>query len=184
MSEFEKMMEDINNVLAKAQAVESDDAEGADEKIADAAGDDKDDPEAIMKSFAVTLADGTEAEAYDATAVLKAMGATLAATREDNKRLTGQMEAMAKAMTTLTNTVASQATMLKSLGSQPAGRRSVAQDTTPPPQALNRQDVLAKAMTAMQAGKIGSLEVSSIETRLNKGLALTPELARAIGVAA
>lgn len=200
--EYDKLMSELDEILAKAQAVDTDekieaaadgqDMPGAADKDADPDDDaaEDQDGESFMKSFRVTLEDGTEQEAYDATAMMKAMHVTarrqaetidaLQARVKEQDAVIQRLPDMLKAMQ---GQIASQADMLKALREAPGGRKTTTQAPVATPQTTTRGDILAKALSLQTAGKIGSTEVAVIEARLNARMQLPNDLAALISAA-
>lgn len=189
MTDYEKLTAELDEILAKAQPVEGD--ADADKKIAAAAedgqgdgqGDGEDeDAEEFMKSFNVTLESGEKVEAYDATALLKAMhgqSRRQAETIADlQARLAGADAVIQKVPTLLKamqQQLAEQHDMLKALREQPGGRKSLTQTTSPnQPAKPTRGEVMLKALGAQKAGRLSVHDVSVIEARLNNGIDLDP----------
>jgi len=200
--DYDALLNELEGILAKAQPIEGADDEEADRKIAEAAGDSKpksgrddeeeeEEEEGFFKSFRVRLPDGTEADAYDATAMMKAL-------HRANTRLGREVDSLRKRLAeadrvihrfpdmlkALTDRVAEQGDALRALRDQPAGRRAI----TAAPGIGNtgkstREEVMAKAMDAFRAGRISGNDVAVAEARLNHGVPLPDNLARAIGVA-
>lgn len=183
-TEYDKLVSELDDILAKAQPVE----DGDDEKIAAAAGEDENDKndgdhdeDDILKSFAVTLENGETVEAYDATALLKAMhsqarrqGETIA---QLETRLAGADAVIQKVPTLLKamqEQLATQADMLKALREQPGGRKAVTQASGATADKMSRGDVMAKALGAQRAGRLSMGDVAAIEARINNGLELAP----------
>lgn len=196
--EYDKLEQELDAILAKAAPVEDPDekieaaADGADMPGADDKQEDEDaeGAESFMKSFRVTLESGEEAEAYDATLMVKAMHAQAtrqAATIADlQARLAGADKVLAKLpemMKALTAQIAEQGTLIKALREAPAGRQSVTVTPGGTPTKATRGDILAKALDAQKDGRIGGFEVASIEAHLNQGKAIPAHLARAINAA-
>jgi hypothetical protein len=190
VSEFDKLHAELDAILAKALPINvKPEGEGEDDETREGEGEGED--EDMMKSFRVTLDDGREVEAYDATAMMKAMHTTttahasaLASVRADlsaaHKVITKQTE-MLKA---IGERISEQGEMLKALREQPAGRKSAATHAAPAGGGeMKRDDVLAKAMSAQQSGRLSAHDVASIEARLNNGVPLRPEHLAAIQAA-
>lgn len=185
MTDYEKLQSELDSILAKAQPVEGDD----DKMIAAAAGDEQgheEDEEGeegekdILKSFAVTLENGERVEAYDATAMLKAMHGQASRQADTitqlQRRLAGA-DAVIQKMPTLLKAMqeqlAAQGEMLKALRGEPAGRRTVTQAAAPPaPTKMARGELMAKALGAQRAGRLSMGDVAVIEARVNAGVEL------------
>lgn len=173
-------------------------AEGAD-------GDKETEGDDVMgKALQVTLADGSVVEAFDGTAMMKAL-----ATRIDG--LDGASGEFAKGMALAIDVlnslqqvvvaqreqIAEQDKILKSLqadvvriGGSGTGRRTLvnildkaATTVATPAQKPNREELLSKALTAQKRGDITGLDVARIELRLNSGVEIPADLLRAINAA-
>jgi hypothetical protein len=194
VSEFDKLHAELDAILAKAMPIanktDEDDADRDAETRGEGEGKGAED-EDMMKSFRVTLDDGREVEAYDATAMMKAMHTTttahasaLAAMRADlaaAHNVVGKQTQMLKA---IADQLAEQGAMLKALREQPAGRKSAAANPTPAGGGtMDRETVLAKALSAQKSGALSSMDVATIEARLNGGVPLRPEHLAAIQAA-
>ena len=151
--------------------------------------------EPFGKSFQVTLEDGEEIEAYDATLVLKSFDeriseteklvATVAKLSEDIQSLRAALaeDTLKKAISTQTDLIKSLADQVSTLRKEGTGRKSVLnvhEKPTAPgtaaPITPNGDDLLTKAEVAMRQGRISALDVSRIETYLGRGLKVPPEL--------
>lgn len=215
MSKFDELMADIEAVqgatVALAKALPADDGEG-DEKIAAAAGaeggesqgasepaDDKKDDDAsgdapMAKSFKVTLADGSEADAVDATELVKSLQAEVGAL---TGKLTATETSLAKALEQTLGVVKTQATLLKSYGErldkvsgEGRGRKSAVMihekpaagtETTPVAKpSMKPEEFMAKAMTAYEGGKISGVQIGAIDICLRNGQPIDPALIQKI----
>lgn len=145
--------------------------------------DKKEGEEAPMgKSFDLTLDDGTKVEAFDATELLKALGA-----RQD-----GVETALTKALTITVDTIKTQGDMIKSLQADVTrlanagrGRKTAVTlvDKVDPaslaksePTGMSPGEFMAKALTLQEAGKLTGLEVSRAESYLNRGLEIPADI--------
>lgn len=189
---------------AKIQAAADDggDQDGTADADADAADDDQD-ANYFGKSFGVTLADGTQAEAVDGTKVVKSLFAA-------NRELTRKNAEMAKAITATggvlkqysdviklqSEMLTQQSEMLKSLqadvrrlAGQGSGRKAVVTMHEKPAHSAmggggngasigGRQEVLAKALSFQREGKLNTTDVARIEGSLNQYGKVPPEYAR------
>jgi hypothetical protein len=130
MTDFAALLDDLETLQKASAPSKEDEGKGDDKKIAAAAADcdkdgDKDDKgEEFGKAFKVTLADGTEAEAFDGTAMLKALhtehtklAEVVEAQRADMQKAMEILVAVAKDQR---KTIADQADLLKALGSNVA----------------------------------------------------------------
>lgn len=193
--------EDDAKIAAAADTDGDGKAEGAKEGAdgdgdADDKGGDKD-SEYFGKSFGVTLADGTEVQAYDGTEAIRLLNGRVG---EVGAAVQGQGEQMAKALSSVLGAVkgmqsliGDQAEMLKSLRAEVAtlrtggtGRKAVLdvheQRSAVPPKAegATPTEVMTKALSAQYAGRITALDVARIESRLGRGEAIPAELLASI----
>lgn len=204
MSAFDALLEEIGQMqaapLAKAEGTADDKkiaaaagAEGANGESADADADDKKKGEGegcegekpMAKAFTLKLEDGSEVEAVDATALLKAL----------NDRVDGNETAMVKAVTGLVAHVKSQGELIKSLqgdlqklGNEGRGRKAVVTINEKPapaaetlakggePEGVSAQEFFAKAHQARAEGRITGEEISRAEAYLGRGLAVPAEI--------
>ena len=155
--------------------------------------DDDADGEMFGKSFAVVMEDGTAVEAYDGTAMMKALHAENVALKGQTVVLAGQVATLTvnsnmllKALTSATGSLKQQGEMLKSLaadvvriGSTGTGRRAVLNvhekthaSTTDQPEQIDKKTFMAKAMTAFEAGKVSGDEIRQADARLARGAKL------------
>ena len=145
--------------------------------------DKKEGEEAPMgKSFDLTLDDGTKVEAFDATELLKALGA-----RQD-----GVETALTKALTITVDTIKTQGDMIKSLQADVTrlanagrGRKTavtLVDKVDPASLAKSEQtgmgpaEFMAKALTLQEQGKLSGLDVSRAESYLNRGLEIPADI--------
>jgi hypothetical protein len=204
MSEFQTLLDELSELdeLRKAQKPahpepdgdeqpdgkpSDQDEDNEDEKDEDEDEDEDQDEEPegkpFGKSFRVSLADGSEVDAVDGTAVIAALQADVASVSSD----------LLKAFKSLTSLVKSQQedlsalrTQVDDLGRRPAGRKSVLnvhEKPSPVPEAapaVPPTAVLAKALLAQRAGRLHGGQVAEIEMYLSHGKELPPHLARAL----
>lgn len=138
------------------------------------------------KSFTVKLADGTEVEATDGAEMIKSL----------TERLDATETTMAKALGDAVGLIRGQADMIKSLGEQVTklrgegrGRKAVVslnvkQDATAlaksDDKGLKPGEFMAKAMTAMTAGKITGMDIAHAESCLNRGEAVPAHIIQSV----
>jgi hypothetical protein len=208
MSEFQKLLTDLDalhkampkgksddddEIRAAADGDADDDGEEdgdedsyTGEPDGDEDGEDEDndgDGEPMGKSFPVTLADGTEVEALDATELLKAM-------QDDAANQFGQVgRVLSGTMGLLKSMNAELASLRKEvarMGARGAGRQSVLR--VPPEQAEDMaksdrsgpNDILAKSMAAMHRGDFNAAQVAEVEVYVSRGMPLPAHLARIV----
>jgi hypothetical protein len=207
MSEFDRLLADLGEIEDMRKAAQPGAKMNDDDKIKAAADGDADDDgeedgdedsytgepdgdddndgdgEPLGKSFPVTLADGTEVEALDATALLKAMqddaanqfnpvGRALAGTVGLLKSMNGELVSLRKEVARM--------------GARGAGRQSVLR--VPPEQAEGMaksdrsgpNDILAKSMAAMHRGDFNAAQVAEVEVYVSRGMPLPAHLARVV----
>lgn len=195
MSAYQTLLEELaaeERVLAKAMRGDDDDANIAaladgdqdDDKVPDADDDetgyDDDEDAPMAKSLTLTLPNGQRVEAYDGTALVKSLQAEVAQLQRDNGEVMAQMGSLIKS---LVGTVKEQrqeiktlAKSLHQLSAQGTGRRAKLtihdRGTEPsgePDPADVRDQVMAKAMSAFDAGKITGLELNTVDVALRRG---------------
>jgi len=194
MSQFEELLAqlqaqaDEQQTLAKSlpaedgeddeaiQAAAGEGAEGAEGDDTDNDADDEGEGEPFGKSMTAVM-DGEEVEAIDATDLIKSLIG----------RLDSQESVLAKALQTTLSTIESQGEMIKSmatrldkLASQGRGRKtvvSVAEKPNAGEQALTKSEpaplpgeIMAKALSAQQAGKLTASEVARCELSFQSGV--------------
>ena len=130
----------------------------------------------------VTLADGTEVEGFDASAIVVSLQTELDAQKATGAAMLKAMGTMATVQRQAHGLIQQQADLIKSLqadvqriGGQGAGRKAVVNvhDLPKPgggvtePQGMNRGEALAKSMTLLGAGKLSAIDVAQIEGSLN-----------------
>lgn len=161
--------------------------------------DDEDDGKPFGKSFGVTLDDGTEVEAYDATEILKSFDARIGSQVTELDLLKAEVAALkardipsADAIKAdLEKVLAAQNTMLKSLqeqitalGAEGRGRKSVlnvhekpaAAGTEARPETPSDEALMTKALIAQKQGRITGQDVARLDAYLGRGLQAPPEI--------
>lgn len=187
----------------KIIAAAEDGKEGKDKDKVDENGE-----EAFGKAFTVTLDDGTKVEAFDGTAMMKAL-------RDQNAVLTTQLvvveansgallkslQIASASMQDMRTELKNQGDLVKALkadidriGNQGGGRRAVISvhdkstvteagggngNAKPTP-----SEILTKSMAAFNKGAINGLEVARVEARLGRGEPVPDELMDRINAAA
>jgi hypothetical protein len=142
----------------------------------------KEGDEAMGKSFDLTLDDGTKVEAFDATELLKALGA-----RQD-----GVETALTKALEITVGTIKTQGDMIKSLQADVTrlanagrGRKTAVTlvDKVDPatlaksePTGMGPAEFMAKALTLQEQGKLSGLDVARAESYLNRGIEIPADI--------
>lgn len=204
MSEFKALIGELQTQLdtfAKAGAPCDD--KDDDKKIVAAAGkegakaegDDKepDGDEAFGKAFKVTLADGSEAEAFDGTAMLKALMLENGELKESMGDFQKAFASAVDVIKQMRDGMAEQATMIKALqttvgtlSAAPAGRRTmvtIAEKLTPGTpgagEAANKptaHGVMMKASQMCRSGALGWEALPRIEAFQGRGQLAPPDL--------
>ncbi len=207
MSQYEKLLEELETMakampgddgadddkIQAAAAAANPDADGDGEN--DVTGDDLnpeggeglggegegdgDDEEAMGKSFALKLEDGTELEAIDGTELVKSLMA----------RVESNEGTVMKALGTAVDLLGKQGDMIKSLqdevkklAGEGRGRKTVVSVSEKPvagatmaksqgaADGLSANEFMAKALAAQASGRLTGLDVARAESALNKGL--------------
>ena len=163
-------------------------------------GEGEGDEDMMGKSFQVTMADGTTQDAYDGTMVLKAMGVRIGGLQQvisdletDRDAANANLAKSLQASTVLLGQVKEQGELLKSmavrLDSMATGGRgrqaaltvvdkpgaTGAAGTTPAPAVL-QGEIMAKAMTAFNAGTISGSEIARLEANFARGNAAPADI--------
>lgn len=207
MSEFEKLLADLDEIaLAKSAASENADLlkaekpdfpekddeeedEDADENQDE--GEDEEQGDLFSKAMEVTLPSGERVEAYDGTLLVKALGNQVAESREAMQSSLDKVQQALVKTTKLLKSLVGDNEALRSqveiLAASGRGRRSSLSIHDKPaasiqaPAVQSRKEILAKALVAQQAGKISGYDVATAEETLNKGLELPARFLSLIG---
>lgn len=161
--------------------------------------DDVDDDDMLGKSFSVTMPDGSVQEAFDGTAMMKAMGTQLVAIKQhatdrDLELATakGELAKALSACSALLGIVKPMAEMTKAMraeltaiGGAGRGRQATVSLVDKPalsaapaaPAAPNTNEIMAKAMTLVDAGDFSSAEIARLEAHLGRGNPVPADLA-------
>lgn len=165
-------------------------------------GDEEGENPVLGKSFGVTLDDGTEVEAYDATEILKSFDARLGGferelseidlLKAEIAELKGREVPSADAIKAeVEKVLAAQNTMLKSLQEQVAalsaqgqGRKSTLNVHEKPgpagaearPETPSGEALMTKALIAQKQGRITGQDVARLDAYLGRGLQAPPEI--------
>lgn len=158
------------------------DDDGTNDKTGADVGKKEGDDEPMGKSFDLTLDDGTKVEAFDATELLKALGA-----RQD-----GVETALTKALSITIDTIKSQGDLIKSLQADVTrlanagrGRKTAVTlvDKVDPaslaksePTGMAPAEFMAKALSLQEQGKLSGLDVSRAESYLNRGMDIPADI--------
>ena len=200
MKQFQELLAELNaveqNATTMAKSLPGAEADADPDADPDAGeGDEGDDDAAIQaaaaeggdnvlgKSMTVLDADGNEAEAFDATELVKSL----------MERQEGQSETLAKAMTTMTTVLKSQSELIKSLGAQVAelraqgrGRRSQLTVAEKPDagvlaksagaEGVTVNEFFAKANAAFDAGALSGKELNTISVCMRERQSIPDDL--------
>lgn len=160
-------------------------------------GENQEDDEVFGKSFAVTLPDGSTVEAFDGTAMMKALNDKVVRLEASNQALAADRDAALQVVTqsiglfkSLQGTVTKLQADVNRLANAGTGRRAVVNVLDKPgtgqplakSDGLSAGDLKAKALEAQRAGRIGATEVARVDAYLGKSLQLPADLLHAIGV--
>lgn len=170
-------------------------------------GEDDEEEDPFTKSMQVTLPDGTEVEAFDGTAMLKALRADNLALREENAALQSRVtvaeangDALLKSMNVMLGTMKAlqsggqkQDDVIKSLqadvariGGQGTGRKAVVSvhdkpaGGAPQPDGISPREFMVKAMAAHGRGHLTAIDIARAESFLGHGLQLPADLVAAV----
>lgn len=210
MSEFQALLDELGT-LAKAlpasgeddkniQAAAGGEGDGKDGDGTGGEGDGKDgnqeEDETFGKSFQVTLDDGSTVEAFDGTAMMKALNDKVVRLEASNQALAADRDASLKVATqsiemikSLQGTVTKLQGDITRLAGAGTGRKAVVNVLDKPgtgqqlakSEGLPVADLRAKALEAQRAGRIGATEVARVDSYLGKSLPLPADLLHAIG---
>lgn len=153
-------------------------------------------PMAKSLEFEVTLPDGTKVQAMDGAALLKSLQDDMGAMSTEVSQVLSGVVGLVKAQATALN---GQTALIKSLqddvarlGAGGQGRKAVltmmdkpagatlAKANPDEPEGMTAEDFMAKSMTALGDGRITALDVSKIESSINRGLKIPDELVSAV----
>lgn len=183
-TEFDKLMGELGGLAKALPTIEPEVDPKADPAAATAKTDPVVDPastttaDPMAKALRVTLADGTEAEAFDADELLKSFTARLDAGDANLIKALGPIAGLLKAQN---DTIVNLATLVKSMGNQGAGRKTVLTvvekpattvalaKSTPTEEGLTPDEFMTKAMSMCEAGKLSGNDVAMAESSLNSG---------------
>jgi hypothetical protein len=210
-SEFAALLDDLSAFQKSLTADDTLDGAGdGDTKIADAAADGADeggdtppasdgDDSTMGKALKVTLADGSEVDAWDGTEMVKALQAE---TQTLHGIITGLRTDALAGQTALIDAVKQQGTMIKSqdamikslqaditkLSGAGTGRRSMVSMHEKPvatpvvPVAPTQSDLMSKAHALQAQGKLTGAEVCLADNYLRHGHQLPDDLAKALSI--
>jgi len=150
------------------------------------------------KSFGVTLGDGTQVEAYDATEILKSFDARIGSQTSELGLLKAEVSALkareipsAEAIeNAIVPVLEKQNDLIKSLqeqvtklSKQGQGRKSVLNVSEKPsagvetrPETPNNEALMTKALIAQKQGRLTGSDVARLDAYLGRGLQAPPEI--------
>ena len=148
-----------------------------------------DDDETFGKAFTVRLDDGTEVDAFDGTAMMKALNTQAKSLKEELGKSRQAMTGAVVLIKSLQTTVTSQNDMIKALqadvakiGASGSGRRAAltVHDKTGAgahsPAEVKPSDVMAKALDLFKKGDLGGGDLRRIESHQLHGQVCPPDL--------
>ena len=149
---------------------------------------DADDKPMMGKSMTVEI-DGKQVEAVDGTELVKSL---MGQVEQLGGKLTASEDKLAKALTETLGVVKSQGAVIKSLQESVArlasagrGRKSAVvvhepgtdlSKSQPGGEAVNNNQIMAKALSAQTAGRLSSVDVARVESYINMGAAVPAEI--------
>jgi hypothetical protein len=202
-SQFESLLGDLGETLAKSTpaaaaegegekegaAAEGEGADADDAQIAAAAAEGEGEKETVAKSFKIVLDDGTEVDAIDGGELVKSLMA----------RIENSETAFGAFATTMTNALVGANDLVKSLQTQVAaladsgrGRKAVLTISERPaataetlakseaPTGMQPEEFLTKAMSAQAAGLLRAVDVSAAEIAIGAGQQPDPAIVRIV----
>ena len=161
--------------------------------------DDEDDGKPFGKSFGVTLDDGTEVEAYDATEILKSFDARIGSQVTELDLLKAEVAALKardipsadaikaeveKVLVAQNDLIKSMQAQIAALGAEGRGRKSLlnvhekpaASGTEARPETPSGEALMTKALIAQKQGRITGQDVARLDAYLGRGLQAPPEI--------
>lgn len=182
---------------AKDEEPDGDEDDGSDDP--DNYDETEDDGKPFGKSFGVTLADGTEVEAYDATEILKSFDARIGSQVTELDLLKAEVAALKardipsadaikaeveKVLVAQNDLIKSMQAQIAALGAEGRGRKSllnvhekpVAAGTEARPETPSSEALMTKALIAQKQGRITGQDVARLDAYLGRGLQAPPEI--------
>lgn len=182
---------------AKDEEPDGDEDDGSDDP--DNYDETEDDGKPFGKSFGVTLADGTEVEAYDATEILKSFDARIGSQVTELDLLKAEIAALKardipsadaikaeveKVLVAQNDLIKSMQAQIAALGAEGRGRKSllnvhekpVAAGTEARPETPSSEALMTKALIAQKQGRITGQDVARLDAYLGRGLQAPPEI--------
>lgn len=182
---------------AKDEEPDGDEDDGSDDP--DNYDETEDDGKPFGKSFGVTLADGTEVEAYDATEILKSFDARIGSQVTELDLLKAEIAALKardipsadaikaeveKVLVAQNDLIKSMQAQIAALGAEGRGRKSLlnvhekpaASGTEARPETPSSEALMTKALIAQKQGRITGQDVARLDAYLGRGLQAPPEI--------
>lgn len=182
---------------AKDEEPDGDEDDGSDDP--DNYDETEDDGKPFGKSFGVTLADGTEVEAYDATEILKSFDARIGSQVTELDLLKAEIAALKardipsadaikaeveKVLVAQNDLIKSMQAQIAALGAEGRGRKSLlnvhekpaAAGTEARPETPSSEALMTKALIAQKQGRITGQDVARLDAYLGRGLQAPPEI--------
>lgn len=181
---------DDERIKAAADGDADDDGEPDSDDYGDDFDDDHEEPDGdekpMKKSLKAWLEDGSEIEAFDGTAMMKSLQDSFDAYRNDTQAQLQQAAQAVAASTELLKSLHSEMremrAQLAELGGQGRGRKSTLNVHEKPAMvpetqaAPTKSEVMAKAMSSLNAGRITGFDVARIEGYINGGRSIPADL--------
>ena len=152
------------------------------------------DEKPMKKSFTVSLPDGTEAEALDGDQLIKSFTDQIAGLRTETSAALAQVATALGRSTKLIKSLREQNTALAAqvtaLGNSSRGRKSaltvherpmVGDQSLAKAEGISPRDLMAKALSAQQAGRLTGSQVAEIDAYAARGLAIPESLLAKLG---
>lgn len=152
------------------------------------------DEKPLKKSFTVSLPDGSEAEALDGDQLIKSFTDQVAGLRAETNAALAQVATALGRSTKLIKSLREQNTALAAqvtaLGTSSRGRKSaltvherpmVGDQSLAKAEGISPRDLMAKALSAQQAGRLTGSQVAEIDAYAARGLAIPESLLAKLG---
>ncbi len=141
--------------------------------------DDDDEDDGMTKSFQITLEDGTTIDAVDGAQMVKALGARVDAAEAELKKAADFSAAAVALIKKQGDMIKSLSEQIQKVGGEGRGRRAVVSVTEKPApgatmakgaeNGISAADFMAKAVDAMNSGRLTAGDVARAEAYLNRG---------------
>lgn len=156
--------------------------------------DNEDEEKPLKKSFTVSLPDGSEAEALDGEQLIKSFTDQVAGLRAETNAALAQVATALGRSTKLIKSLREQNTALAAqvtaLGTSSRGRKSaltvherpmVGDQSLAKAEGISPRDLMTKALSAQQAGRLTGSQVAEIDAYAARGLAIPESLLAKLG---